>query len=95
MGITELLKSGANFTIHVSAKELEDWANTLINEAAKRFAAEKEETFLSVEKAAEMLSVDRSTLWRWDKQDYLRVVKIGGKSKYKLTDVERILAGRA
>ena len=49
------------------------------------------ETYPSPEQVAKILDVDKSTLWRWDKKDFLKPVKIGGKNRYKMSDVKRIL----
>jgi hypothetical protein len=40
---------------------------------------------------AEMLDVDLSTLWRWNNEKYLCAVEVGGKRKYKLSEVNKIL----
>ena len=53
----------------------------------------KPETYLTVEETAKRLGVDRSTLWRWNKEGYLISIKIGSKVRYKLSDVERLQRG--
>ena len=53
----------------------------------------KPETYLTAEETAKRLGVDRSTLWRWNKEGYLRSIKIGSKVRYKLSDVERLQKG--
>lgn len=53
----------------------------------------KPEVYLSTEETAKRLDVDRSTLWRWNKDGYLVPTKWGGKVRYKLSEVERILNG--
>ena len=49
------------------------------------------ETYPSVAKVAEILDVDKSTLWRWQKQGYLVPIEVGGKRRYRMSDVKRIL----
>ncbi len=51
------------------------------------------EVYLTTGETAKRLEVDRSTLWRWNKDGYLVSTKRGGKVRYKLSDVERILNG--
>ena len=51
------------------------------------------ETYPSVKKVAEMLDVDKSTLWRWAKIGYLVPINVGGKRRYRMSDVNRILNG--
>ncbi|HBX89819.1 helix-turn-helix domain-containing protein [Alistipes sp.] len=54
------------------------------------------ETYPSREKVAELLDVDLSTLWRWAKRGLLVPVEVGGKRRYKMSDVRRMLNnGRA
>lgn len=53
----------------------------------------KPEVFLTAEETAKRLTVDRSTLWRWNKEGYLVANKVGNKVRYKLSDVERIQKG--
>lgn len=54
------------------------------------------ETYPSREKVAEILDVDLSTLWRWAKRGLLVPISIGGKRRYKMSDVRRLLNnGRA
>jgi hypothetical protein len=54
---------------------------------------EAAETYPSRQKVAEMLDVDLSTLHRWAKQSYLVPISIGGKRRYRLSDVKKILEG--
>ena len=51
------------------------------------------ETYPSAKKVAEMLDVDKSTLWRWAKIGYLVPINVGGKRRYRMSDVNRILNG--
>lgn len=58
---------------------------------AEYFSNPNEEEFLSIEQASNILKVDRSTLWHWDKEGYLKKIYIGGKPRYKRSDIDRIL----
>ena len=49
------------------------------------------ETYPSADKVAEMLDVSRPTLWRWEKIGYLVPIRVGGKVRYKMSDVKRII----
>ena len=44
--------------------------------------------------AAEQLGVNLTTLWRWNKEGYLRRVYVGSKPRYKQKDIDRILNGQ-
>ena len=49
------------------------------------------ETYPSRQKVAEILDVDLSTLHRWAKRGLLVPLEIGGKRRYKMSDVRRML----
>lgn len=53
----------------------------------------KAEVYLTAEETAKRLKVDRSTLWRWNKERYLVAAKVGIRLRYKLSDVDRIQKG--
>jgi len=50
---------------------------------------EAQEKYLSIEKTCELLGINKSTAWRWSKQNYLIPVKIGMKTRYKKSDFHR------
>ena len=53
-----------------------------------------EEKYLTAEETAQMLGVDKSTLWRWNKCGYPTNIKVGSKVRYRLTDVEELMKRR-
>lgn len=54
------------------------------------------ETYPSRQKVAEILDVDLSTLHRWAKRGLLVPIEIGGKRRYRMSDVKKMLNnGRA
>lgn len=54
------------------------------------------ETYPSRQKVAEILDVDLSTLHRWAKRGLLVPIEVGGKRRYRMSDVRRMLNnGRA
>ena len=73
-------------------------ANTLLiaeakNELEQMIADQNAETYPSREKVMEMLGVCEATLWRWAKNGYLVPLNVGGKRRYRMSDVKRILKG--
>lgn len=70
--------------------DLRDLLNeaVLLNVGSER---EQEPEYLTTDQTAERLQVNRSTLWRWNRDKYLCPVKVGRKSLYRMADVERIL----
>mgnify|MGYP000893374947 FL=1 len=43
--------------------------------------------------AADMLSVDRTTLYKWERENRLRMVRVGGATLVPMSEIKRILAG--
>lgn len=97
MNLREILNSGNNVTLAISANDLKEWHKEVIAETKKELEeaviADKVETYISAKQVAVMLSVDLSTLWRWEKRGYLVPAKIGGKRRYKYSEVKSILEG--
>ena len=72
----------------------EDFASAVETAISKAMTfSKRKETFLTIEEAASRLGVSRSTLWRWDKDGYLKKIKRGKKITYRLSEVERIING--
>ena len=93
MSLSDLIKE-QNITISVTGEQLSEFATQILNGARGIYEkVEEPEKYLTRKQAAQMLDVDLSTLWRWNNEKYLQTVEIGGKRRYKLSDVERILKG--
>ena len=93
--IHTLLEMGNNISVNVSVADLKEFALAVANEVmAARQAEREEEKYLSPDEVAEMVGVCTNTLWRWNNDKYLCPVKVGRKSRYKLSDVKRIMEGR-
>lgn len=91
MTVKELLNEGSNVQLIINASDLKVFSDTLINEAVERFAKPKEETYITAEQATKILHVQRNTLWRWEKENYLVPVRFGTKVRYKMSDINKIL----
>jgi hypothetical protein len=93
--LQELLQQ-PNITISITSEQLLQFANQLLNGAREIYEkTEEPEQYITRKQAAKILDVDLSTLWRWDTQlDYLHPIDIGGKRKYKLSDINKILRGQ-
>lgn len=53
----------------------------------------EDEEYLTPQQTAEMLGVTTNTLWRWNRDSYLKNVKVGRKLFYKKSDVLKLLDG--
>ncbi len=95
MNIDSLLNADANISVVVSVADLKEFALCVVTEAmAAKEAEKKEEKYLTPDDVADMVGVSKNTLWRWEKERYLIPIKVGRKSRYKLSDVKSILEGR-
>ncbi len=95
--IIELAKNCPDIIVNIRLSDLIEANQFLIKETQasleKLVTDANTETYPGVDKVAELLGVTKTTLWRWDKGDYLKPVSIGGKRRYKMSDVRRILEG--
>lgn len=93
MSIQEILDSGANVSITVNALDLKEFFSELVAEFHEEKAIPTPETYLTQDEVSAKLLVDKSTLWRWDKSGYLNKVRVGGKVRYRLSDVTKLVEG--
>ena len=93
-----LLQDFTNVTISINIGDLKDAINYCISKTKEEFEQlitdANTETYPSVEKVAQILDVNKSTLWRWKKSGYLVPIEVGGKRRYRMSDVSKILEGR-
>lgn len=95
MNINSLLSADANISVVIFVADLKEFALCVVTEAmAAKEAEKKEEKYLTPDDVADMVGVSKNTLWRWEKEKYLIPIKVGRKSRYKLSDVKSILEGR-
>ncbi len=94
--ITELLATEANVVLQVSSKDLKTFAQDILLGAKsiamlEAEAAASADQLLTVDQTAQMLSVSKMTLHRWDKSGILKKVEIGGKRRYRKSDIEKLV----
>lgn len=93
MNFLETINDGANIQFVISASELKEALTSWYAEIRRAEKAQEEEQYLTVKQVTDMLQIDRSTLWRWNKTGYLPAIKTGAKPRYKLSDVKKIMEG--
>ena len=97
LNIAELAQCAPQINLTITAADLREFASNLIeetkNELEQSISDSKAETYITSEKAMEVLSVSKTTLWRWKQRGYLVPVRIGGNDRYKLSDINRIIEG--
>ena len=91
MEIQKLLEN-QNITISLTGEQLNEFANQILSGARAIYEkTEEPEQYITRKRAAEMLGVTNVTIWRWKKESYLVPIEVGGKYKYRLSDINRIL----
>lgn len=84
-------------TLNVSAADLEAVIAGFVRNERNRVAKELEEAknaaTLTPKQVAKMLKVGQVTLWRWNKEGYLKAVKVGRRTLYRMADVEKLMSG--
>ena len=93
--ITNLIKEYPNITLNVKAEDLKEMVDYCVEKKCKDLEKlvtdANTETYLSPEQTAKKLDVNKTTLWRWSKSGYLIPVEVGGKRRYKLSDIQKLL----
>ena len=96
--IAELAKHCPDVTISIKAGDLIEANKKLVDDVRssleQKIRDEHEEKFLSPDDVCEMLNVSKPTLWRWEKLEYLLPLRVGGKVRYKLSEVKQILSNK-
>ena len=95
----ELAAAMPNAILQISAGDLCDFAHRLIESATDvaRLQIERanlSKELLTIEDVADMLKVSKMTLYRWNLNDTLPKIEIGGKRRYRRADVEAIIEQR-
>ena len=81
---------GVSQILFVSAADLREAIRNMANDIAQQFLPKREERYLTSKEVSRLLNVDASTLYRWDKNNYLKPVKFGSKKRYRLSDIEKL-----
>ena len=95
ISIQDLLISPENVILQLSKEDLKEFANQILLGAKsiamlEAEAAATSDQLLSIDEVAKLLSVSKMTLYRWDQNGILKKVEIGGKRRYRKSDIERL-----
>lgn len=89
--IINALESGADMVAMITASQLRDFAEYVMErqreQDARENLADKEE-LRPLEYWCDKLNVSRSTLWRWEQQGKVMPTRLGGKVYYKASDFQ-------
>ena len=93
--LSSLAKMHPSLNITIGLADLIEFAQYTVAETRRQLEQQiteaNAETYPSPDKVAEILDVTKTTLWRWQKAGYLVPLEIGGKRRYKMSEVKRIL----
>ena len=78
----------------ISAADLERILRNLVNDLISEREEVKKETYISANQVSNLLGVSKSTLWRWEKENYLVPVRVGNKLRYKESEVKQLREGK-
>lgn len=95
MNNLDLSALGADVNITLRVSDLRKAADELLTSAIERVRTElsihPKDAYYTIKQVAELLSVDRTTLFRWQKGGYLIPIKVGGLVRYRKSDVEELI----
>lgn len=99
MDLYSMIEAGGRMKFEVTGEDLCKFAEVLIEKAQQMKMRElamqpKEEKWLTMHEAADMCMVSKTTLWQWQKTGYLVPAKMGRRSLYALSDIQKILTTR-
>lgn len=99
LNLIEMAAYMPNAIFQLTAADLCEFGRQLIDQAAeiarmqmKRADLSKE--LLTIDEVAAMLKVSKMTLYRWDKEGILVKIEVGGKRRYRRSDVEAVTENR-
>lgn len=92
--LTNLLKQSQespNLIIAITLSDLLAFSKEIVKEAMdekeKELEVKNSGEFLTIEQVCGLLTVDKSTLWRWHNNGYLKKRRVGGRVLYSKNDV--------
>jgi predicted DNA-binding transcriptional regulator AlpA len=81
--------------IMLSENELEEKLRNIVADFYQQLRNDIEKqtsiSLLSATAVCEILEIDKSTLWRWEKRGYLCPVRIGCKVRYRRSDIDKMI----
>ncbi len=95
MGNFNILSDNPNLSITVKASELKatfaDIVEDVIESYKREVTAKPQDVLYTPKQVCEILSIDKSTLWRWGKIDYLCGIKVGDSVRYRKSQIDDII----
>ena len=95
LDIEKLITENPNVIFQVSGENLMAFAEQILLGAKsiamiEAEAAASADQLLTIGEVAKLLQVSKMTLYRWDQSGVLKKVEIGGKRRYRKSDIDRL-----
>ena len=71
----------------VTAEQLQEVAQAAAEKVAAKYELERAERLCTTKQAAEILQVDKTTIWRWSNYGIIHPQKIGGRNMYRYSEL--------
>ena len=65
---------------------------TKVDQLNNNLAGKTQNDWITTDKTAELLGVNRATLWHWRKKNILTPARFGNTLRYRLSDIEDLAA---
>lgn len=96
--LLEIVRTAPGTILQINAGELEVFAREIVRGVIEALdnanAKRKDVELLTIDEVAKMLKVSKMTLHRWDKNGILKKIDVGGRRRYRRSDVEAITEKR-
>lgn len=90
--LESLTEQGIGLNVVLSPKQLKDVVNQIVyvtlKDMTEQARSKTKDELMTPNDVCGFLKIDLSTLWRWDKREYLKPIYIGGKKRYLRSEVE-------
>lgn len=97
INIYELAQTFPNISVTIKLSELIEFGKLLIAETKREFEQQTKEqnteTYPTRKEVMDILGVSTSTLWHYKKKGLLKPLDVGGRVKYRMSDVKRFMEG--
>lgn len=91
MAILDLIKENPSIIIAISAADLIEFGKNIASESAKIVLAKFEYKMYTPDEVMGKFNICRATLWRWDKEGFIKGKKIGQRKYYSEDEINNAM----
>ncbi len=95
MTAIDLMGDNPNVSVTIKANDLTKAFKSLVDSAIQAYKREvqsnPDDILYTQKQVCEILSVDKSTVWRWGKIGYLVPIKVGDLLRYKKSQIDELI----